>query len=163
MGYVELKVSDLAQQVEGEQSYASTGKKIGEDPIRLDKGTYKGKLLYEAEFVPAMHVKNVTFSKAPNAIERAVESSADTDGGTVSDSESSSDIDAQSVPVGVTIATAANGGHKKTTSTDTTSTVSTVNSKLTHNTTKSTKTADEARPEDDAPVVSKEELLTYRE
>ena len=174
LGYVELKVSELAQAAEGESPYVSTGKKIGEDPIRLDKGSYKGKLFYEAEFVPAQYVKNVKFSSGPNAIEQAVEGMEDPDGGDVSEGETSSDADGQVIPPEVTVTAPEQGnekpvkGHRKTKSTDTTGTTRTTESHHTASTLLSVKTgktadtSDEKRPEDDAPELSKEELLTHR-
>lgn len=91
LGYVELKVSDLAQPSQGEFLFASTGKKAVEEPIRLDHGSYKGKLHYEAEFVPAIPVKGIGFESGPNEIERAAKraSVTDTDSGTVADDRSS--------------------------------------------------------------------------
>lgn len=156
--------------MEGSNSYASTGKKVGEDQIRLDKGTFKGKLFYEAEFVPAMHVKNVKFSSGPNAIERAVQRSEDSDAEDVS-SVSDAD-DNQAVPDGITVSAPLGedekrrNGHRKTASTDTTATTNTTNTvdtQLTRSTTKSQKTNGEKRPEDDAPELSVEELLSHRE
>ncbi|KAI0726177.1 tricalbin [Fomitopsis betulina] len=89
LGYVELKVSDLAQPSQGEFLFASTGKKVVEEPIMLDHGSYKGKLHYEAEFVPAIPVKGVGFESGPNVIERAANASGRDTDGTVADDRSS--------------------------------------------------------------------------
>lgn len=177
LGYVELKVSELAQAAEGESAYVSTGKRVGEDPIRLDKGSFKGKLFYEAEFVPAMHVKNVKFASGPNAIEKAVEDTEDADGGDVSEGDSSSDFDTHDIPITITASAPLSSdeqvvkspkGHKKNKSTDTTGTTRTTESHHTASTTltgksgKANGTSNEKRPEDDAPELSKEELLKHR-
>lgn len=175
LGYVELPLTDLAQAADGTSSYVSTGKKISEDPIRLEKGTYKGKLFYEAEFVPATRVRNVTFSSGPNAIERAVQGNSDADGDDISQHSVASDEN-QGVPDGITVSAplgddeqVVKKGHRKTGSTDTTATTNTTNTvdtQLTRSTSKSTKTSatlNEKRPEDDAPEFSVEELLQYRE
>lgn len=85
-------MSDLAQPSQGEFLFASTGKKVVEEPIRLDHGSYKGKLHYEAEFVPAIPVKGIGFESGPNVIEQATKrraSGTDTDSGTVADDRSS--------------------------------------------------------------------------
>ncbi|KAH9836496.1 C2 domain-containing protein [Rhodofomes roseus] len=91
LGYVELKLSDLAKPSEGEFLFASTGKKVAEEPIMLDHGSYKGKLHYEAEFVPAIPVKGIGFESGQNEIERATNrtSMTETEGGTVADDRSS--------------------------------------------------------------------------
>lgn len=69
--------------------FASTGKKVVEEPIMLDHGSYKGKLHYEAEFVPAIPVKGVGFESGPNVIERAANASGRDTDGTVADDRSS--------------------------------------------------------------------------
>ena len=168
-------VSDLAQAGEG-STYISTGKKIGEDPIRLDKGSYKGKLFYEAEFVPAMYVKKIDFSSGPNAIERAADACSEYSvGDNVSDS--SSDFEIQAVPEGVTASaplgdeeslppkSPTSRSHKSRKSTDTTATFeskSTMLSVQSKKTTQTGATTDEKVSEPEVPELSKEELLTHR-
>ncbi|KZT06296.1 tricalbin [Laetiporus sulphureus 93-53] len=77
LGYVELKVSELAKPSKGDFLYASTGKKTGAESIKLDKGTYKGKLHFEAEFVPALPVKGIGFEKHANETQQAVPSGSE--------------------------------------------------------------------------------------
>ncbi|PCH33337.1 tricalbin [Wolfiporia cocos MD-104 SS10] len=114
LGYVELKVSDLAQPAAGgEFLHVSTGKKIAEEPIRLEKGTFKGKLHFEAEFVPAVPVKGVGFDSGPNAIERAAEHEGD--GALVDDHSSDSlhrERSAHHVPQDITTSTPFNEDEK---------------------------------------------------
>ena len=179
LGYVELKLSELAQTAEGKMStFVSTGRKIGEDPIRLDKGSYKGKLFYEAEFVPALRLKEVKFSSGGNAIQRAAETSEDVDGDDVSDSSSSKESDeyAQNVPDGITVSSPTgaevsreNGpsGHSKSKSTDTTNTMATADSRLSGTTSKSEASMNglitEEPKEEEGVEMSKEDLLRQRE
>ena len=161
-------MSELAEPVEGSQSYSSKGRQVREDPIKLEKGTYKGKLFYEAEFVPAMHVKNVKFSAGPNAIERAAQGSDDAEGDNIS-SHSGSEAEKQAVPDGITVSAPLDQdeqeqkGHKKTGSADTTNTTNTTRTADTQLTRTSFLSSNEKRPEDDAPDMSPEELLQYRE
>ncbi|OCH88587.1 tricalbin [Obba rivulosa] len=90
LGYVDLKVSDLAQPSDGgEFPYASTGKKAAADPLRLSANNYKGHLHYEAEFVPALPFKFKEFSTHGNELQHAVENSGEDDGDTVYDDASS--------------------------------------------------------------------------
>ncbi|TFY83046.1 hypothetical protein EWM64_g967 [Hericium alpestre] len=144
LGTVELKVSDLAVEAKDPKDprfhYRSTGKKDAADPIRLDRGkTYKGNLHYVAEFVPAIALTGVEFETKPAELEAIVEEVAEEGEGTdVPDdvlSVSSSNIDAQAIPKGITASapisenadTNANGNangkvkaHKKSNSADTT-------------------------------------------
>ncbi|EKM60795.1 uncharacterized protein PHACADRAFT_246931 [Phanerochaete carnosa HHB-10118-sp] len=167
LGLVELKVSDLAEPVEGSQTYSSKGKQIREDPIKLDKGTYKGKLFYEAQFVPAMPVKNVKFNSGPNAIERAVQGNDDLEGDDIS-THNSSESEKQDVPDGITVSAPLDEdeqvqkGHRKTGSTDTTKTANTTRTADTQLTRNSSVSNNEKRPEDDAPEMSPEELLQHQ-
>lgn len=140
----------------------------------MEKGTYKGKLFYEAEFVPALHVKNVKFSSGPNAIERVVQGGDDADGDTISQMSGASEEN-QAVLDGITVSAPLEEdeqirkGHKKSGSADTTNTTNTtrtVDTQLTRETNKSFKTTStngEKRPEDDAPDMSVDELLQHRE
>lgn len=88
-----MKVADLAQATEDkEYPFASTGKKDFAEgtPIKLDKGTYKGKLHFLAEFIPALQVKNMKFNTGSDELKNLNDSAAsDGDGDTVrSDNES---------------------------------------------------------------------------
>ena len=106
LGYTELHLNDIAAEADSEEyPYKSTGKKAEAADLRLDKGTFKGQLHYEAEFIPALALKNFEFSAAGNNIQHAVDGTngdaegiADGDGGSVS----SSDIEAEVVPTGIT-------------------------------------------------------------
>lgn len=109
LGYVELKVSDLAKPAAGDSEFIheSTGKRVAAEPIRLDKGSYKGKLHYEAEFVPAIPVKGVGFESGPNLIQRAAQRGAESEGEIVDDHSSTSSMrrerTAHHVPEGITV------------------------------------------------------------
>lgn len=107
-------MSDLAQTAEGEHPYVSLGKKAVAEPLRLDKGTYKGQLHYEAEFVPALPVKGIQFTAGPNEIERAVHDGAGEGGDAYSARSSVSSDDGQDAHFGVTTAAQPliNGGKK---------------------------------------------------
>ncbi|TFY64762.1 hypothetical protein EVG20_g5845 [Dentipellis fragilis] len=66
LGSVELKVSDVAQEIAHPEDpkfkFASKGKKEAAEPIRLDRGkSYKGNLHYVAEFVPAFALRGIKF------------------------------------------------------------------------------------------------------
>ncbi|KAH9919105.1 tricalbin [Fomitopsis serialis] len=91
LGNVELKVAELAKPAEGDFLFASTGRKAAEEPIMLDHGSFKGKLHYEAEFVPAIPVKGIGFESVQNEIEQATKrtSMTDTESGTFADDRSS--------------------------------------------------------------------------
>ncbi|KAI0344135.1 tricalbin [Trametopsis cervina] len=179
LGYVELKVSALAQAGEGSSVYTSTGKRVGEDPIRLDKGSTKGKLYYEAEFLPAMRVKDVKFSSAPNAIERAVEGGSEYSAGdTVVSSDSASDLAVDVVPDGITASTplgddeslpplsptspVSKGAKTSTDIRRSIDSTATFESRGTAATGKTGAADDEKRIEDDIPAMSKEELLRHQ-
>lgn len=94
-------------------TYVSTSKVVGEDPIRLHKGTYKGKLFNEAEFIPSLCLKDVKFSFAGNAFQRAA-----------SDGEEGDEVsEVQCTQIVRGVSSSMNGqakAHKKMTSTDTT-------------------------------------------
>ncbi len=192
LGWVELKVSDLAHVAEDKSSvYVSNGKRIGEDNIHLDKGAFKGKLFYEAEFVPSIRMNNIKFNTAGNALQRAAQgANGDADGDEVSDSASfsSSDEEAQAIPDGLTVTSPLSSKfpeeadvtpkpkHQKTKSTDTTNTTNTTNttgtveSNMTRTTSKSAVSETllngsiVAEPKEEAlPELTREELLRYRE
>ncbi|OBZ79221.1 Uncharacterized protein PYUK71.03c [Grifola frondosa] len=167
LGYVELKVSDLAQPSDGEFLYASTGKKEAAEPLRLDKGTFKGQLHYVAEFIPAYTLKGITFNTGPNELQRAVVPRSESDDGeTVVDMEEETNM---GVPEGITVAKPvdaegkaeeqSNGenGHKKTNSSATS--LSGVTAKTSNGETSS---VNEKHAEDRAVEMSKDELLTHQ-
>jgi len=126
LGYVELKVADLAETGGGDHAYVSKGKKLASDSIRLEKGDHKGELVYEAEFIPAIQIKGLKFHGGLNEIQRAAKGGNDTDGETVpSESEDEDEI----VNSAVTITNGTTNGartHRKVKSTDTTATTATV-------------------------------------
>ncbi|KAF8898443.1 C2 domain-containing protein [Infundibulicybe gibba] len=106
LGSVELLVSDLAKEsADHRYPYESTGVKNGNDSLRLDKGgAFKGNLHYTATFIPALALRGVKFDSSGNQLQRAAEESQDEDGGIVdTGSISSSDEEAQAVPVGITV------------------------------------------------------------
>lgn len=168
LGNVELKVSDLATPSEDKRfPYASTGKREVEDPLKLDRGAYKGKLHYVAEFIPALAVQGVKFKTGPNQLQRAAQGGqGDDDGDVVVDdggSMSSSDVEAQAVPQGVTVSRPLGDDSRKerhvknAKSTDTTKTTDTTNTVSTKDTAKTAET----RPEETGVQLSTEELLQY--
>jgi hypothetical protein len=103
LGSVELRVADLAERSDDTTyPYKSTGKKVAVEPLRQDKGnSYKGNLHYVAEFVPAIALKGINFSSGPNEIQQVV--SATGNEGDDSSSTSSSDVELEAVPEGVTV------------------------------------------------------------
>lgn len=128
LGYTELHLNDLATGADSEEyPYKSTGKKVEAANLKFDKGIFKGQLHYEAEFVPALALKNFEFSTGGNGIQRDVNDAGgsngtgtDEDGGSVS----SSDVEAEAVPTGITTrgplgAKRKEGHEKSATSTDT--------------------------------------------
>jgi hypothetical protein len=105
LGYTELRLCDLAAEADSEEyPYKSTGKKVEAGNLKFDT-VFKGQLHYEAEFVPALALKNFRFSAGGNDIQHAVDgtgseggSMGSGDGGSVS----SSDVEAEAVPTGIT-------------------------------------------------------------
>lgn len=99
LGSVELHISDLAEESDhAEYQYSSTGVKSCDDPIRLDKGGgYKGSLNYTAEFVPALALKNLSFEG------HSVTKPSDGMSVISGSSASSSDVEIEAVPQGITI------------------------------------------------------------
>lgn len=106
LGYTELHVSELGAETDSEDyPYKSTGKKVEAENLKCGGGVFKGQLYYEAEFIPALALKNFEFSAGGNGIQHAAEgangdagNSDNGDGGSVS----SSDIEAEAVPTGIT-------------------------------------------------------------
>ncbi|KAL5495683.1 TCB2 [Sanghuangporus weigelae] len=172
LGTVELKVRDLAtNQKDRKFPYASTGKKEAVEPIRVESNVYKGQLHYVAEFVPAIALKGVSFESSTNEIQKIAEEK-----GSDSSSMSSSDIERDTVPEGVTISqplsdsngdssddeadspSEAKGRHKKNSKS--------VDSMKTAETGKTNGTVDTAETKETTESVgvemSKEELMTHQ-
>lgn len=105
LGYTELHLNEIAAEADSEEyPYKSTGKKAEAADLKLDK-TFKGQLHYEAEFIPTLALRNIEFSAGGNSIQHVVDGTngnaegvANGDGGSVS----SSDIEAEAVPTGIT-------------------------------------------------------------
>jgi hypothetical protein len=77
LGYAELHLNELAAEAESEEyPYKSTGKKTEAAYLKLDKETFKGQLHYEAEFIPALALKDFNFSTSSNHIQQAVNGAA---------------------------------------------------------------------------------------
>ncbi|KAI0961143.1 hypothetical protein AcV7_000325 [Taiwanofungus camphoratus] len=159
LGYVELKLSDLAQPSAGDFLHASTGRKAAAEPIRQSNGSYKGQLHYEALFVPAVAIKRPTFDTAPSELERAAAHAAgDSDGDVVDDTSSTSSLGREahflaegptvSEPLGITEKVDQNGHHKA----DTPDAADAGKDK----------DQQEQPPEEQAREMSKEELLSYQ-
>jgi len=105
LGYAELRLGDLAAEADSEDyPFKSTGKKVEASNLRFDKGIFKGQLHYEAEFIPALALKDFGFSTGGNSIQHAVDGNgSDATSVTTGDgSMSSSDIEAEAVPAGIT-------------------------------------------------------------
>jgi len=103
LGYTELHLNEIAAEADSEEyPYKSTGKKVEAANLKFEKGIFKGQLHYEAEFIPALALRNFEFSAGGNDIQNAVNGvngdAADGDGGSIS----SSDIEAEAVPTGIT-------------------------------------------------------------
>ncbi|KAH7345115.1 tricalbin [Rhizoctonia solani] len=133
LGFVELPVAGLAQQTEDDRiPYAGTGKREVADPIRLDKGQFKGELHYTAEFIPALALQGISFEGVDDiqrAIDRAKGAHEDEDGFASADesSMSSSDEEMQRVPHDITVNSKGHRvtGHKRIKSADTVRTANT--------------------------------------
>lgn len=171
LGYTELKVSDLARQIPAPEAgaqflFESTGKREAEEPLKLERGAFKGRLHYVAEFVPAYAVRGIGFDAGPSEIEQAAQHAegavgSDDDGETVHDTDSEDDA---AVPEGITVASPvseheqpeAEQTHRRATSTDTAVSATSVR-------TSGTTAVEEKRPEEQGVEMSKEELLKHRE
>ena len=103
---VELDVADLAVRAgQGEDPkypYRSLGVKEYVSKIRLAVDHYKGDLHYTAEFIPAVHLKGVSFGNPKNQVQEALDASSEgeVNGGVFT---LGSHEDNQKVPPGVTI------------------------------------------------------------
>ena len=102
LGYMELRLDELAEEEDSEEyPYKSTGKKTEAADLKFDKWNFKGQLHYEAEFVPALALTDFKFSTGGHHIQYAANGdveSADGNAGSVS----SSDIEVEAIPIGVT-------------------------------------------------------------
>ena len=166
LGYTELPLTELAEEANSEEyPYKSTGKKVEVANLKFEKGIFKGQLHYEAEFIPAISLKDFAFSTGGNGIQHAVdvgsdaESIEDAPGGSIS----SSDIEAEAVPMGITtrrpIGVGRNEGHvKNSASTDTA-----VDGDSDANSDTESPSDSEAKAKSGKGVVlSKEELMEHR-
>ena len=102
LGYTELHVNELAAEADSEEyPCKSTGKKVEAANLKFEKA-FKGQLHYEAEFIPALALRNFEFSTGGNNIQHVVNDAngdaANGDGGSIS----SSDIEGEAVPTGIT-------------------------------------------------------------
>lgn len=168
LGYTELRLNELAAEADSEEyPYKSTGKKVEAANLRFEKGIFKGQLHYEAEFVPALALKNFEFSTSGNGIQQAVNSAddagstADEDGGSVS----SSDIEAEAVPAGITtrkpLGARRKEGHTK--NTGSTDSALTGDGDLDANSaTESSSESEKKGKANKGVVLSKEELMNHR-
>ena len=106
LGYTELPLNELAAEADSEEyPYKSTGKKVEAAYLKFEKGIFKGQLHYEAEFIPALALKNFGFSVSGNSIQHAVDGTNDDAGGIANgdgSSVSSSNSGVEAVPDGIT-------------------------------------------------------------
>ena len=82
LGHLELNVSSLAAPVasvveDTKYLYESLGVKNLTERLKVDHETYKGELHFTAEFIPALHLANVSFDGQKNPIEKAIEKEDD--------------------------------------------------------------------------------------
>jgi len=99
---VSLDVADLAASAEADDRkypYRSLGVKDYVSKFRQAINSYKGELHYTAEFIPAVHLKGVSFGKPKNQVQEALDANLE---GEVNDSAFSEE-DHQKVPDGVTV------------------------------------------------------------
>lgn len=100
LGYTELRVNELATLADSQQyPYKSTGRKVEASYLKFDKGIFKGQLHYEAEFLPALVLKDFKFSSGGNSIQQTANGNdSKGEGGSIS----SSDVEDQAVTAGIT-------------------------------------------------------------
>ena len=150
---VGLDVADLAvpagEADDPKYPYRSLGVKEYVSKIRLAVNSYKGDLHYTAEFIPAVHLKGVSFGKPKNQVQEALDASCE---GEVNNSAELEDH--QKVPQGVTVTLPKN---RKDNATGTSGTPTTANGSRRADSPSSAKTGDEGGVE-----ISKEELLKSR-
>ncbi|KIM32474.1 hypothetical protein M408DRAFT_327029 [Serendipita vermifera MAFF 305830] len=78
LGHLELNVSSLAAPVatvaaDTKYLHESLGCKELVERLKVDHDTYKGELHFSAEFIPALHLANVSFEAHKNPIEKTIE------------------------------------------------------------------------------------------
>lgn len=157
---VELDVADLAVPAgEGEDPkypYRSLGVKEYASKIRLAVNSYKGDLHYTAEFIPAVHLKGVSFGNPKNQVQEALDASCEgeVNGGVFT---LGSDEDNQKVPPGVTITLPKNRKNNVDSPTGMSGTPTSPNGNQRAGSPASAKTEEEGGVE-----ISKEELLKSR-
>lgn len=160
LGHAELRLNELAAEADSEEyPYKSTGKKVEAANLKFDKEMHKGQLHYEAQFIPALALKDFQFSTSGNNLQNTADGASSGGGG----SASSSDIEADTVPAGITtrgpIGMKRKEGHTKNAgSTDTTGTVeSDANSVV-----ESSGESEGKGRSSKGVVLSKEELMQHR-
>lgn len=140
------------------------------DPIRLQGDTYKGKLHYVAEFIPAYNLRGLTFESRGNEMDQAKGSESES-GEEVAAGDPESD--GGDIPDGVTMHAqkpkpeANGGGHARQASVDSAHTddkasVKTSGSKKTNRTTKTARSVPPAIPEKVGLEMSREDLFKQR-
>lgn len=104
LGYVELAVKNLARQNvdDIEYPFQSLGKLDRQDPIRLHGDTYKGKLHYVAEFIPAYNLRGLAFEARETEMEGNMRASSES-GEDAASGDATSETDGGDVPEGITI------------------------------------------------------------
>ena len=102
LGYMELHLSELATDADSMgYPYRSIGKRVEAAHLKLENGAFQGRLHYEAEFVPAVALKDLKFSTSGRHIRRTVEcANRDAAGGNASVNFSHKEVEA--VPTGIT-------------------------------------------------------------
>lgn len=171
LGSVELPVAGLAAQSDDERMpYVGTGKRDAADPIRLDKGQFKGELHYTAEFIPAIALRGVSFKSGDDiqrAIERAKGGHHGEDGVASADesSVSSSDEEMQKVPLDITVNAKGHrvSKHKPMKSVDTMRTGQTGNTDATESVIEELEEVPESESKGPGVEMSEEEILEHRE
>jgi hypothetical protein len=154
---VGLDVADLAvpagETDDPKYPYHSLGLKEYASKIRLAVNSYKGELHYTAEFIPAVHLKGVSFGKPKNQVQEALDAGRE---GEVNDNAIVEE-DHQKVPYGVTVTLPKNKKNNGDVPTGTSGTPTTANGSRRADSPASAKTEDEGGVE-----ISKEELLKSR-
>lgn len=98
LGSTELRISDLVERRQDKKSpYVGLGKKSHEDQLRLTGNSYCGTLYYDAEFIPCVNLKGISFDSQPNELMAAIGSSARSS--TSSESSNSDGVDISSKDV----------------------------------------------------------------
>jgi hypothetical protein len=85
-----------------EYPFQSLGKLDKQDPIRLHGDTYKGKLHYLAEFIPAYNLRGLTFESRGTEMEGNMRASSES-GEDAASGDATSETDGEDVPEGITI------------------------------------------------------------